>query len=103
MRIIMISFTVLYPYGADKKFDWDYYLAHHMEGLKKLLGGRLLHYHLEKGLSGVESGTPPAFFAILHVLVKGMEDVEVLSINRRQPFLKRALADRCDEELLTIV
>ena len=74
----MISFTVLYPYGADKKFDWDYYLAHHMEGLKKLLGGRLLHYHLEKGLSGVESGTPPAFFAILHVLVKGMEDVEVI-------------------------
>lgn len=72
----MISFTILYPFGPDKKFDWDYYLPHHMEKIKQGLGPKLLHYHLEKGLAGSGENTPPAFFAILHLLVESMAEVK---------------------------
>lgn len=37
----MISVSVLYPSGADTKFDMNYYLAKHIPMVKQKLGHRL--------------------------------------------------------------
>lgn len=81
----MFSFTVLYPYGEGKKFDWDYYLPHHIEAIKQGLGPRLKQHHIEKGLAGMAPNTPPTYFCILHVLVDNMEDIE--EIGKMAPML----------------
>jgi uncharacterized protein (TIGR02118 family) len=69
----MIKLSVMYPYLADARFDHDYYRDVHLPMLKDRMGGHLLYYTIEKGLGGVEPGTPPAFIALCHLYCASVE------------------------------
>ncbi len=48
----MIKVTILYPNGAGKKFDMDYYSNKHMPMVASLLGDSLKLYEIDKGIAG---------------------------------------------------
>jgi uncharacterized protein (TIGR02118 family) len=62
----MIKVSILYPRTAGGRFDFDYYVKTHMPMSIRLLGGRMRSVSVERGIDGVEPGSPPAFVALCH-------------------------------------
>ena len=60
----MIKLSVMYPYTPGAHFDFDYYRDSHIPLVKQRMGAALLSYSVEKGLSGVEPGSTPAYAAV---------------------------------------
>lgn len=48
----LIKVTILYPNGAGKKFDMDYYARNHMPLVASLLGDSLKFFEIDKGIRG---------------------------------------------------
>ena len=69
----MIKLSVLYPHAPGFHFDHDYYRDVHLPMLKDRMGAHLLYYTIEKGLSGVEPGSAPAFVAMCHLYCDSVE------------------------------
>ena len=63
----MIKVSVMYPNGADTRFDLNYYLAKHMPMVQAKLGGALKKVEVDHGLGGGTPGAPPAFVAMCHL------------------------------------
>jgi uncharacterized protein (TIGR02118 family) len=63
----MIKVSVLYPAGANTKFDMDYYCKSHMPMVQKTLGAACKSIAVEQGLAGAAPGAPPAFAAMGHL------------------------------------
>ena len=63
----MIKVSVLYPSGAETRFDMDYYLAQHMPMVKAKLGAACKAMAVEHGLGGAQPGSSPAFIAMGHL------------------------------------
>jgi uncharacterized protein (TIGR02118 family) len=61
----MICLSVLYANAAGKRFDHDYYSHKHMPMvLDKLKGNGMTHYEIDRGLGGIEPGSPPTYLCI---------------------------------------
>ena len=69
----MIKVSVLYPSGADHKFDFEYYCNSHMPLCERLLGPALKGVAVERGLAGAAPGDPPAYMAMGHLLFDSVE------------------------------
>lgn len=72
----MIKVSVLYPNGDGSTFDHDYYLEHHMPMAAEVLGDALKGFAVDRGLSGVGPGEPPAYLAIGHLMFDSIEDFQ---------------------------
>jgi uncharacterized protein (TIGR02118 family) len=63
----MIKVSVLYPAGADKKFNMEYYLGTHMPMVRSKLGAACKSTAVEQGLGGGAPGAPPTYTAMGHL------------------------------------
>jgi uncharacterized protein (TIGR02118 family) len=63
----MIKVSVLYPAGAGKKFDMDYYCNSHMKMVRSKLGSACKNTAVELGLGGGAPGAPPTYAAMGHL------------------------------------
>jgi uncharacterized protein (TIGR02118 family) len=68
----MIRVTILYPKGADKKFDMDYYADKHMKGL---IADKVKPVRIEID-KPVATGQEPAFAAIGHLYFNSLEEFQ---------------------------
>ncbi|MBV8911292.1 MAG: EthD family reductase [Gammaproteobacteria bacterium] len=69
----MIKVSVLYPGGAGKKFDHEYYSGTHMPMVQRKLGAPLKRLAVERGLAGGEPGSSPPFMAAGHLYFDSVE------------------------------
>ena len=69
----MIKVSMLYPNGADKKFDMTYYLDHHMPLVQRLLGSALKGVSVEHGISGEEPGSSAPYIATGHLVFDSLQ------------------------------
>jgi uncharacterized protein (TIGR02118 family) len=72
-KAAMIKLSVMYPFTDGAQFDHDYYRDVHLPMLKERMGDALLYYTIEKGLGGVEPGTPPAYIALCHLYCESVQ------------------------------
>ena len=63
----MVKVSVMYPNGADTKFDMAYYLERHMPMVKAKLGAACKKAEVDHGLGGGQPGSSPAFVAMCHL------------------------------------
>jgi uncharacterized protein (TIGR02118 family) len=63
----MIKVSVLYPAGAGKAFDMDYYCKSHMPMVQQKLGAACKSIAVEQGLGGAAPGSPPTYAAMGHL------------------------------------
>ena len=69
----MIKLSVLYPDGAGKKFDIDYYCTRHIPMVREKLGAAVKGAAVEHGLSGGAPGSRPAYVAMGHLYFDSVE------------------------------
>ncbi len=70
----MIRVGVLYPNESGKKFDMDYYLNKHIPMVNTILGNLgLVRTEVDKGIAGLEQGSPPPFVAIGYLYYENMD------------------------------
>jgi uncharacterized protein (TIGR02118 family) len=69
----MIRVSVLYPNGEGKTFDYDYYCESHMPMVARLVGEALKGYHVDRGVAGGTSDSPPPFLAVGHLVFDSVE------------------------------
>jgi uncharacterized protein (TIGR02118 family) len=67
--------TVLYPWQADARFDFDYYRDKHLVMLRDLYGSSVGQMQVRKGLRKGD-GSPPAYLASLTVEILSVEGFE---------------------------
>jgi uncharacterized protein (TIGR02118 family) len=67
--------TVLYPWAADARFDFDYYRDKHLGMMRELYGGSVGRMEIRKGLRKGD-GSPPAFLASMTVEILSMQDFD---------------------------
>lgn len=73
----MIRMSVMYPSGAGKKFDVDYYATRHMDLVKSRWNGMgLVRAEVDKGLAGGAPGAPAPFVAIGHVYFGSLDELQ---------------------------
>lgn len=72
----MFKVSVMYPYGKDAKFDFDYYRTKHMELVHKHLKAfGLLKTEVDKGLSA-GGDTPPPYICVGHLYFDSRDGYE---------------------------
>ncbi|MFT6866332.1 MAG: hypothetical protein ACJA08_001163 [Cyclobacteriaceae bacterium] len=74
MKKGMIKVSVMYPNGADKNLDVDYYCDKHLPMVSGLLGDSLKGATVEKGLGSAAPGSPAAFAVMGNMYFDTMED-----------------------------
>ena len=62
----MVTVSVLYPRTEGGRFDFDYYVKTHMPLSIRLLGDAITAVSVERGVSGAEPESPPAYVALCH-------------------------------------
>ena len=72
----MIKVSVLYPNSETTKFDMDYYLAHHIPLVQRLLGTALRGVFVDQGVSGGQAASSPAYVAMGHLLFDSVEEYQ---------------------------
>ena len=73
----MVRLSVMYPATPGSRFDWDYYLGHHLELARRLLSSRgLVRTEIDRGLGGLPSGNPPPYHAVGHLFFKTLAEME---------------------------
>lgn len=63
----MIKVSVMYPYRDGARFDHAYYRDRHMPLVSARMGAACLKYTVDKGISGGDAGSPPAFIGMCHI------------------------------------
>ena len=76
MKKPTIKVSVLYPHGADKKFDIDYYCNKHVPMVVGLLSPEVRSGAVDKGLAGGAPGAPPAYTVMSHLYFDTLEDFQ---------------------------
>jgi uncharacterized protein (TIGR02118 family) len=72
----MIKLTVLYPNGADTKFDMAYYTSKHLPMVKQKCGPACKSIGAELGINGGAPGSRPTYIAIGHLTFDSVESFE---------------------------
>lgn len=69
----MIKVSVMYPNGADARFDEVYYRDQHMPMVKKLMGDYCKYYTIDRALAdGVPASNAP-YIAMGHLFCDSLE------------------------------
>jgi uncharacterized protein (TIGR02118 family) len=72
----MIRLSVMYPAPPGSRFDWDYYLGHHLELSRRLLTPRgLVRLKIDKGLGSLPPGSPPLYHAVGHIFFNTIDEL----------------------------
>ncbi|PMR87504.1 EthD family reductase [Xanthomonas arboricola] len=69
----MIKVSVMYPYREGARFDHAYYRDTHMPLVSARMGTACLSYTVDKGISGGEPGSAPAFIGMCHIFCESVE------------------------------
>ena len=69
----MINVMVSYPYKPGVKFDMNYYLTKHTPMVAKLLRPALKKVIVERGVSGAQPGSKPAYITVCHLHFDSVE------------------------------
>ena len=69
----MIKVSVFYPNEEGKNFDMEYYCTTHIPLVQEKLGAALKGVAVEKGLGGVEPGSPAIYIAMGHLYLDSVE------------------------------
>lgn len=73
----MIRVTVLYPNKPDAKFDHDYYVNKHVKmANEKLASMGLVKAEVDKGIGGLQPGSPPPYVTIAYMVFNSIEDFQ---------------------------
>lgn len=72
----LIKVTILYPNGAGKTFDMDYYRESHMPMVEDLLGESMKFYRIDKGLASGRPDEPTPFSAVGYLYFDELSDYE---------------------------
>ncbi|PPT73642.1 ethyl tert-butyl ether degradation protein EthD [Xanthomonas arboricola pv. populi] len=88
----MIKVSVMYPYREGDRFDHAYYRDTHMPLVSARMGTACLRYTVDKGISGGEPGSAPAFIGMCHIFC---ESVEAFGAGFG-PHAEEILADICN-------
>jgi uncharacterized protein (TIGR02118 family) len=72
----LIKISVMYPFAKGKTFDMEYYESKHMPMVAGFLGGNLVKYTIEKGLTSGIPNQPLPYMAIGTFYVKSLEDYQ---------------------------
>jgi len=73
----MVRMSVMYPGGAGKKFDIDYYAKKHMDLVRSRWKGMgLVKIEVDRGLAGGAPGSPAPFVAVGHVYFRSTDDLQ---------------------------
>ncbi len=70
----LYKISILYPGGAGKTFDMDYYRQQHMPMVAGFLGKNLQLYEIDKGVSGRTPKDSVPFVAVGYFYCKNMEE-----------------------------
>ncbi|MCK0136278.1 MULTISPECIES: EthD family reductase [Arenibacter] len=76
MKKGMIKVSVLYPNGAGKKFDMDYYSNQHISLVGELLGDSVKAATIEKGLGGGTPGSTATYAAMGNLYFASMDSFQ---------------------------
>lgn len=83
----MVKVTVMYPFAEGARFDHVYYRERHMPMMKTLLGSACSYYTVEKGISGREPDSRPAFVATCAFICESVEAYRAASLAHRAQIL----------------
>lgn len=72
----MVTVSILYPRAEGARFDFDYYARTHMPMSIQLLGDAMTAVSVQRGVSGTEAGSAPAFVACTHFTCASREAFE---------------------------
>ncbi len=72
----MIKVTVLYPNGADIKFDMKYYTTKHMPMVKQKCGPACKSIAAELGVNAGAPGSKPTYIGVGHLVFDSLEAFE---------------------------
>lgn len=72
----MIKVSVLYPNGAGKHFNMDYYCNQHVAMVASLLGNSVKAATVEKGLGGGAPGSPAEYAAMGNLYFESMDSFQ---------------------------
>jgi uncharacterized protein (TIGR02118 family) len=74
---MMIRVTILYPNKPDAKFDYDYYVNKHVKTAnEKFARMGMVKAEIDKGISGMQAGSPPPYVAMGHMVFNSIEDFQ---------------------------
>jgi uncharacterized protein (TIGR02118 family) len=77
----MIRVAVLYPNKPGAKFDYTYYAKKHMKLVQeKLRQMGLVKIEIDKGISGMPSGTPSPYITVGYLVFSSMDDLQKASV-----------------------
>ncbi|UGU17860.1 EthD family reductase [Sinomicrobium kalidii] len=66
--------AILYPNGANKTFDMDYYEKKHMPMMAGLLGDNLKFYEIDKGIAGRTDGDKVSFVTMGYFYINNVDE-----------------------------
>jgi len=71
----MVKVSVLYPYQADSRFDFEYYTDNHISHSIELLSAHpgFKGAMIERGMGGGVPGSPPIYIAMSHFQFESMD------------------------------
>jgi uncharacterized protein (TIGR02118 family) len=69
----MIKVSVMYPSGADIRFDIDYYCTRHMPMVRERMGAALRQMAVDHGMAGGTPGSAAPYAAIGHLVFDSVE------------------------------
>ena len=72
----MIQVSALYPAKKGSRFDMDYYCKNHTQLLKQNLGAALKGVTVQKGIAGLEPGSPAPYQVMGHLLFDSVESFQ---------------------------
>lgn len=72
----MIKVSILYPNGADKTFNMDYYCSTHVPMVASLLGNAVKGATVEKGLAGGAPGSAVRYAAMGNLYFDSIKSFE---------------------------
>lgn len=72
----MIKVSVMYPNGAGKKFDEDYYCNQHIPMVGGLLGDAVKGATIEKGIGGAAPGSEATYTVMGNLYFTSMESFQ---------------------------
>jgi uncharacterized protein (TIGR02118 family) len=73
MKPGMIKVSVMYPAGEGNTFDMNYYTQKHIPMVASLLGDAVKGATIDKGLSGPEPGSAPAYSICGHLYFESLD------------------------------